>query len=141
VEYYFGYQLPQNDLVCEDLRSRDKSWDYCRIALDFFRTEKIPFHEMQNANALVGNAKNDNTRYCLAKPGTLYLVYLPTGGTCDLDLTGATGAFTVKWFNPRSGGELAGGSVKTIQGGGMQSLGRAPVDPAEDWLIVVRRSL
>ena len=37
VEYYFGYQLPQNDLGCEDFRSRDKSWDYCRIALEFFR--------------------------------------------------------------------------------------------------------
>ena len=40
VEYYFGYQLPQNDLVCEDWRSRDKSWDYCRIALEFFRDEQ-----------------------------------------------------------------------------------------------------
>ena len=29
VEYYFGYQLLENDLVCQDLRSRDKSWDYC----------------------------------------------------------------------------------------------------------------
>ena len=27
VEYCFGYALPRNDLVCEDLRSRDKSWD------------------------------------------------------------------------------------------------------------------
>ncbi len=32
VEYYFGYQLPQNDLNCEDFRSRDRSWDDCRIA-------------------------------------------------------------------------------------------------------------
>ena len=37
VEYYFGYKLAQNDLVAEDFRSRDKSWDYCRIALDFFQ--------------------------------------------------------------------------------------------------------
>jgi hypothetical protein len=140
VEYYFGYQLPQNDLVCEDLRSRDQSWDYCRIALDFFRAEKIPFHEMQNANALIDNAKNDNTRYCFAKAGELYLVYLPTGGTCDLDLTATTGAYTVKWFNPRSGGELASGSVRTFQGGGISSLGRPPADPTEDWLIIVRRS-
>ena len=55
VEYYFGYQLPQNDLVCEDFRSRDKSWDYCRIALEFFREHEIPFWEMKNADALIGN--------------------------------------------------------------------------------------
>ena len=35
VEYYFGYGLPDNDLVAENFRSRDKSWDYGRIAIDF----------------------------------------------------------------------------------------------------------
>jgi hypothetical protein len=43
VEYYFGYKLPQNDLACEDWRSRDKSWDFRRIALEFFPANKIPF--------------------------------------------------------------------------------------------------
>ena len=28
VEYYFGYSLPENDLLCEDFRSRDRSWDF-----------------------------------------------------------------------------------------------------------------
>src|SRR5882724_8279905 len=86
VEYYFGYQLPENDLLLEDFRSRDKSWDYGRIALDFFRSERIPFWEMKNADELAGNPKHDNSRYCLAKNGELYLVYLPSGGASDLDL-------------------------------------------------------
>ncbi len=51
VEYYFGYQFTQNDLVCEDWRSRDQSWDYCRIALEFFRDHRIPFWEMTSADA------------------------------------------------------------------------------------------
>ena len=139
VEYYFGYQLPENDLVCQDFRSRDKSWDYCRIALDFFRTEKIPFAEMQSANALIGNAKDNNDKFCFAKAGGLYLVYLPNGGSAELDLTTAKGAFTVKWFNPRTGGELVNGSVNSVQGGGTVALGNSPADVAEDWLIVVRR--
>ena len=42
VEYYFGYGLPDNDLVAENFRSRDKSWDYGRIAIDFFHSQKIP---------------------------------------------------------------------------------------------------
>ena len=139
VEYYFGYALPENDLVCEDFRSRDKSWDYCRIALEFFRTEKIPFPEMTSSNVLIGNAKDDNSKFCFAKPGELYLVFLPNGGTTDLDLSAAKGRFTVKWFNPRTGGELMNGSVNSVNGGGTVALGNPPADAAEDWLIVIRR--
>ncbi|MEQ1851557.1 MAG: putative collagen-binding domain-containing protein, partial [Chthoniobacteraceae bacterium] len=142
LEYYFGYQLPENDLNCEDFRSREKSWDYCRITLDFFRDEKIPFAEMTSANALIGNARDDNSKFCFAKAGELYLVYLPDGtkgGSTDLDLSGAKGTFTVKWFNPRSGGALVSGSVKSVEGGKTATTGNPPSDAGEDWLIVVRR--
>ncbi len=100
VEYYFGYALPENDLLCEDFRSRDQSWDYCRIALEFFREQAVPFQEMKNADALVGNPENNNSRFCLAKAGEIYLVYLPEGGTTDLDLRGEGGSFSVRWFDP-----------------------------------------
>jgi len=139
VEYYFGYALPENDLVAQDFRSRDRSWDYCRIALEFFRQENIPFAEMTSANALVGNVKDDNSKYCFAKAGEVYLVYLPSGGTAELDLSGATGVFTLKWFNPRAGGELRDGVVKHVTGGGRAALGTPPADATEDWLVVVRR--
>lgn len=141
VEYYFGYQLPQSDLVCEDFRSRDKSWDYCRIALACFHDNRIPFWEMTNADALIGNATNDNSKYCLAKPGACYLVYLPKGGTTELDLTGVTGTFTVKWFNPRTGGPLENGSVKSVSGGGRVSLGAPPAAPGQDWAVLLQLSL
>jgi len=137
VEYYFGYKLPQSDLDCQDYRSRDKSWDYCRIALEFFRDHKIPFWEMKNANALIGNPKNDNAKYCFAKSSELYLVFLRDGGTTELDLSGASGNFKVLWFNPRTGGPLTEGSVRGVKGGGKASLGQPPADPNEDWVIVV----
>jgi len=139
VEYYFGYQLPENDLVAEDFRSREKSWDYGRIALEFFRTHKIPFWEMTNANGLVGNTTNDNSRYCLARPGELYLVYLPSGGTVDLDLSQTVGQFRVSWFDPRSGAVLTRGSILSVAGGASRSIGRPPTAPEEDWLAIVRR--
>ncbi len=139
VEYYFGYLLPQNDLRCEDWRSRDHSWDYARHALEFFPANKIPFWEMKNADALVGNAKNDNSKYCLAKAGEVYLVFLPKGGTTELDLTGASGRLTVKWFNPRQGGALQNGSVQSVQAVGQAALGNPPADPDQDWLVVVRK--
>ena len=89
---------------------------------------------MTNANAIVGNARNDNSRYCLAKPGALDLVYLPTGGTCELDLTAAQGEFSVRWFNPREGGPLETHVTAVVRGGGGAELA-AP--DADDWLAVV----
>ncbi|HAV60918.1 MAG TPA: hypothetical protein DCY13_00950 [Verrucomicrobiales bacterium] len=139
VEYYFGYQLLENDLVAEDWRSRDRSWDYCRIALEFFADEEVPFWEMSNANELIGNPGNNNDKYCLARAGDTYLVYLPEGGTSELDLAGTGGSFSVKWFNPREGGKLAHGSVRSVKGGGKVALGNPPADAAEDWLVVVRK--
>ena len=137
-EYYFGYGLPDNDLVAENFRSRDKSWDYGRIAIDFFHAQKIPFWEMANADALVGNEKHDNSRYCFAKANDVYLVYLPSGGTATLDLSKATGQFTVEWFDPRNGGGMKKGSVSAIRGGASAALGMPPDAANEDWLVVVR---
>jgi hypothetical protein len=136
VEYYFGYRLPENDLVCEDFRSRDQSWDYCRIALEFFHTRKIPFWEMQNADALVGNPRHDNSRYCFAKPGEVYLVYLPSGGAAELQLDsgGAAQTYLVHWFNPRTGGAPQPGG--TLRAGETAKL----VAPSnDDWLAWVKR--
>jgi hypothetical protein len=136
VEYYFGYKLPQNDLDCQDYRSRARSWDYGRILLDFFRENRIPFWEMTNANALVGNHANDNSRFCLAKTGELYLVYLPNGGDARIDLAGASGTFSLTWFNPREGGAAKTSGKATLDGGRTRTL-TAP--SADDWLAVIAK--
>lgn len=138
VEYYFGNLLPQSDMLCEDWRSRDRSWDYARIALEFFARGGFPLDRMRNADELVGNPQHDNSRYCFAKPGELYLVYLPTGGAATLDLTGAPGDFSLEWFNPRVGGPLQTGAVSRVAGGAPAALGLPPADPSEDWLAIVR---
>jgi len=145
VEYYFGYALPDNDLVAENFRSRDKSWDYARIAVEFFHSQKIPFWEMKNADELVGNAKHDNSRYCFAKAGEIYLVYLPSGGTSTLDVSQVKGpqSFTISWFNPRTGDFNKRGPNETVASvtgdSGPVSLGMPPDNSGEDWLAVVRR--
>ncbi|WP_068136289.1 DUF5060 domain-containing protein [Roseimaritima ulvae] len=138
-EYYFGYQFVENDIVCEDWRSRDRSWDYCRIAIDFFHDNNIPFWQMTNADALVGNPKHGVSKFCFAKAGEVYLVYLPEGGNGELDMTAVDGQYDVKWFNPRQGGELVAGSVRSVSGGRRVSLGAPPAEGNEDWLVVVRR--
>jgi Domain of unknown function (DUF5060)/Putative collagen-binding domain of a collagenase len=139
VEYYFGYSLPQTDLGCEDWRSRDHSWDYCRIALDFFRENKIPFWEIHCADELVGNPQNDNSKYCFAHPGEVYVVYLPNGGSTELDLGTNTLSLRVQWFDPRAGGPLQSGEVREVKGPGKVLLGHPPTDVTEDWAVLIRK--
>lgn len=139
VEYYFGYKLLENDLLAQDYRSRDQSWKYGRVAIDFFEASGLPFSRMHNENALVGNPENENGNFCLAAKNETYLVYLPEGGSVELDLSAASGDFTVSWFNPREGGSFVQGSVRKVSGGGKVDLGSAPADADEDWAVVVRR--
>jgi hypothetical protein len=134
IDCYFGYQLAENDLVAEDFRSRDHWWDYGRHALEFFADHKIPVEKMTNADELVGNTAHDNSRYCFAQPGQLYLVYLPKGGPASLDLRAAPGVFSVSWFNPRDGGALT--PAPEVSGGAGVALTAPSTD---DWLAVVRR--
>ena len=136
LEWYFGYKHAQSDLTCEDFRSRDRWWDVCRYMLAFFKDNKVPFWEMANDNAL-STADDD---YCFAKPGHVYVVYLKTGGTTQLDLSGAAGTFNVRWYDPRHGGALAIGSVHSVAGGGRRNLGQAPNAPREDWVILIRKA-
>lgn len=137
-EYYFGYRFAENDIVCQDWRSRDQSWDYGRIAIGFFHDNHIPFHEMRNRDELVGNPGHGISRFCFAKDNETYLVYLPEGGATSLDLRGAVGEADVRWFNPRNGGDLQSGSVQSVNGDSVVALGDPPSDRNEDWLVVVR---
>ncbi|MEM8866349.1 MAG: putative collagen-binding domain-containing protein, partial [Planctomycetota bacterium] len=139
VEHYFGWELPQSDLLAEDWRSRAMTWNFGKIALAFFHDNEIPFWEMTNRNDLIGASDDAKTQYCLARTGGPYLVYTHGGTPMKLDLSSERGAFRVEWFNPRTGGELARGSVNRIRAGSVVSLGAPPSDADEDWLAIVRR--
>jgi len=131
-EWYFGYKYPHNDLNCEDWRSRERLWDQTRWALEFFQ-QQLPFTEMQPADELTAAADD----YCFAKPGEVYAVYLPAGDSTELHLP--QGRYSVRWYNPRQGGELAAGTVETLNGPGRASLGRPAQDDGKDWVALVRR--
>ena len=139
VEYYFGYSLPENDLLLEDFRSRNRSWDYCRNAIQFFQNNPVPFWQMTNRNNLIDNRAGAKEKYCLAKEGDIYLVYLAYVSTSSLDLSNAKGTYTVQWYNPRTGGALQKGSLQEVNGGSVVQLGNPPAESGEDWLVVVRK--
>jgi hypothetical protein len=133
VEWYFGYRHPHNDLTCEDWRSRDRLWDMTRHALEFFR-RRIPFERMAPRDDLLSGAPG----YCLAEPGKIYAVFLTAGGRAVLDLGAAAGKYTVRWYDPREGGDLRAGSADRIRGPGKVPLGDPPARPEADWAAVVK---
>ena len=132
VEWYFGYRYPHSDLSCEDWRSREKLWEQTKIALDFFHNY-LPFTEMKSADELT-KITND---YCLVKTGEVYAIYLPEGNSTEIPLP--DGTYNVKWFNPRTGGELLNGTVQNIRGSGFASTGNPPDDKSNDWVCLIRK--
>jgi len=133
-EWYFGYRNHNDDLGCEDWRSRDQLWDYTRHALTFFQ-EYLPFAEMTSQDELL----NGNQAYCLAKKGEIYAVYLTFGGKATLDLSGTSDSFSVDWYNPRTGGALQKGGIQQLEGGNVVNLGNPPADEDKDWVVLLRK--
>jgi len=74
-----------------------------------------------------------------AKKGECYALYLPTAKqTGVLDLKGAEGEFTKRWYNPRTG--KFEGVPENITGGNKLKMGLAPGTPNEDWVVFVMKS-
>lgn len=75
-----------------------------------------------NLAAMTPHDELASTKYCLANPGTDYIVYLPKGGAVTVDLAAASGALAVEWIKGVTGDAIAGG---TVAGGSKQEF-RAP---------------
>jgi hypothetical protein len=132
VEWYFGYKHPHSDLTCQDWRTREKVWDQCRYALEFFSKYEIPFWEMTCQDERTENSDD----YVFCKPGHIYLVYLKHGGKVELDVAG--GECNYGWFNPRTGDGLDRLLYPgTINAGPKIDL-NAP--DTNDWLLVIKAS-
>jgi hypothetical protein len=134
VEWYFGYDYPNMDINCEDWRSRDVMWDQTRYALQFFQ-KYLPFWEMTPADHLI----SVDGAYCFAKKGEIYAIYLPDGGSAELNLEVSSSEFEITWYNPRVGGGLIEEALNSVKGPGKVSLGNPPSDPEKDWAILIKR--
>ncbi len=106
-EWYFGYKHPQSDLTCEDWRSRDLFWEQGKIALDFFRENRIPFWEMQGMDELTASDED----FVMVKPKEIYLIYSKTGKPIECRLPKSD--FQITWFNPRTGTSANGGRTRS----------------------------
>ncbi|MEP1489756.1 MAG: DUF5060 domain-containing protein [Algibacter sp.] len=130
-EWYFGYKHAHSDLTCQDYRSRDLFWDQGKICLDFFKDNNVEFWNMTSSDNLI-SSKDD---FVLANPGNTYVIFLKNGGNSQLDLGDSSIKYNVLWYNPRTGGKLQKGKIKSISGTGKQNLGFPPSDKNKDWVV------
>jgi hypothetical protein len=113
--------LPPRSFVARDhpLTSDDSGYAAARKAMGQTRG----FAERMDLAAMTPAMELASTRYCLARPGKEYVVYLPDGGGATVDLSAAKGDLDVQWFDPEREKHVAG--ARTILGGGVREL-KAP---------------
>lgn len=132
-EAYFGYKHNNSDLTCQDYRSRDTFWDQCRYLQEFFDKAEIDITLSDSYDNLV-----EEGDYCLANPGDYYIVFLKNGQG-EINLKDAVGEFSVKWYNPRKGGDLLNDKVQFVSGGNLLKLVKTGSEKNMDWVVLLKR--
>jgi len=89
-------------------RREDWTWEPVRKAIGNTRV----LAQRANLAAMTPHDELATTKYCLANPGTEYIVYLPEGDEVTVDLSAAPGSFNVEWMQPVEGAITPGGTVK-----------------------------
>jgi hypothetical protein len=85
------------------------SWNDLRRSLGVTRrlANRIPLAAMLPHDELA------STTYCLAQPGSHYVVFLPDGGEVSVDLSGAEGMYDVEWIHPVDGTSKSAAAVRS----------------------------
>lgn len=134
VEWYFGYHYPNNDLTCEDFRSRENLWDQTRNALQFFN-RYLPYTTMVPADSLT----QPNDVYCLASPNGIYTVYIPENAECTLHVEKGNSIYYTGWYDPVNGGNMIAGDTLLADIKGTLNISPlSTININQDWAVLVR---
>ena len=102
-----GYDGAAIGVGASDYNAGNPVWEAIRKSLGYARN----FAGRMNLAAAVPRGDLASTGYCLAVVGSEYLVFLPSGGSVNVNLGAVTGSRTVEWFNPANGQTTIGSSV------------------------------
>jgi len=76
--------------------------------------------------------------YCAGKAGEIYAFYMPEGGSGFVGLP-KDSSYALSWFDPKDGGEMQMGAIKTIEGSDRVEVGLPPISNGEDWVLLIKR--
>lgn len=130
----------RRDQTLEDFRTYDRMWRQLSHATNFFHTYRVPFWRMDSRDSL--SSRPSSSWVLAASTGDAMVVFLQraaTGRSLDLRWVSGRSSFIVRWYNPRTGGQLQTGSVGAVQGGGWRFLGSPPSEWQRDWVALVAR--
>jgi len=99
------------------------SWDLLRANLGHVRrvSQRFDLTPMQPRDDLA------STGFCLANNGHSYVVYVPDSGKVEIDLSNASGSYSVEWLAPSTG---LISDADPIQGGVTRALSAPSPGPA-----------
>ena len=117
VEYYYGYQTEASDLHAQDHRTREEKFKQAVIAKELF--EDLDVKNMRSLDEITDMEED----YVFGNDETI-LVYMPKGGTSNINLTGL---WTVEIIDPITG-------EKKAQSTKIRTLISAP-DRKQDWVL------
>ena len=106
-----GYHYILYDHPFEDPGQEDYEWDRARYntgAVSVYANKFQNLSEMNPSNSL------SSTTYCLASPGSEYLVYQPLSGAFTVNLI--AGTYDFEWFNPVTSNIQGTGTITATTG-------------------------
>ncbi|MEM9364524.1 MAG: DUF5060 domain-containing protein [Planctomycetota bacterium] len=145
VDWYFGAKHPHNDLTSEDWREREAMWQQSAIARRFFESH-LDLSKLKSDDER-SDCPND---FCSVIENEACVIYLSGGETTRVRLPvtnknseGHAESWSVRWFDPKSGGPLQTGSIDSVAGADWVAVGQPPIDRHEavvdqDWVVLLR---
>ncbi|WP_419190182.1 DUF5060 domain-containing protein [Saltatorellus ferox] len=140
IEWYAGYHtLPLGgDVKMENFRTRESLFRFSRIAREFLE-EHVDFQALVPMDHIVTTATEQfGGAEAMGLPGNDVVIFLPDAlDAPSLSLLNLHGTFRVRWFDPRTGEEVAQGP--TLEGGQTQPLQVMVSQPELDWIVFLDR--
>jgi len=133
IEWYFGYEHEHSDLTCEDWRSRDKMWDQCLYALNFFHDNDIPYWELEPQDKWT-----ENDDFVFAKKDTDIVIYQKMGAKKPTIFHKLRGEYSVRWYNPKAGQFV--GQAQTVSANKTLTIGLPPAEQDKDWVVWIKKN-
>lgn len=133
IEWYFGYEHEQSDLTCEDWRSRDKMWDQCLHALNFFKDNGISYWELEARDKWT-----ENDDFVSAKKDEEIIIYQKMGPKKPTILNKLNGEYAIRWFNPKTGQFV--GKTQKISANKNLTVGLPPAEQDKDWVLWIKKN-